>query len=71
MVTVPLELRSAEETATVSSEGLTKVTWRELPFHVIVELARKFEPVMVNVKPFAPAGALLGLLFLIELQAYP
>jgi len=57
---VPLAPRSLAETAMVSCEELTNVALRELPFQVTVELDRKFEPVMVSVKPLEPAAALLG-----------
>ena len=32
----------------------------DAPFHVTVELVRKFDPLIVKLKPFAPATALFG-----------
>lgn len=69
--TVPLVPRSLAETAMVNCEALTKVALRKLPFQVTDELDRKFEPVIVRVKPLDPAAALLGEIDWIEGAGFP
>ena len=60
MGTVPLELKSADETGIETCEELTIDACLAIPFQVTVELERKFDPVIVKAKPFVPAAALVG-----------
>jgi hypothetical protein len=58
--TVPGAASCVAETEVVNSEALMKVTFCCAPFQVSVEVARKFDPLIVKVKLAAPAAALDG-----------
>jgi hypothetical protein len=51
---------SVGETAVLSCEEPTKVTFRWIPFQARVELGRKFDPLTVSVNPALPAAMELG-----------
>jgi hypothetical protein len=57
---VPGTASNVGATAVVNCEGLTNVTFCGAPFHVRVELARKFDPLMPNVNPPLPAAPVFG-----------
>jgi hypothetical protein len=58
--TVPGAASCVAETEVVNSEALMKVTFCCAPFQVSVEVARKFDPLIVKVKLAVPAAALDG-----------
>jgi hypothetical protein len=57
---VPGTASSVGATAVVNCEELTKVTFCGAPFHVRVEPARKFDPLMPKVNPPLPAASVFG-----------
>ena len=60
MAAVPAACRSVAEIAALSWVALTNVVGRFAPFQRTTELAAKFEPVAVSVKPAAPWAAPAG-----------
>jgi hypothetical protein len=57
---VPVPANCVAAMVVVNCEELTKVTFCCVPFQFSVELARKFEPETVSVKPALPAVAAAG-----------
>ena len=60
MAAVPAACRSVAEIAALSWVALTNVVGRFAPFQRTTELAAKFEPVAVSVRPAAPWAAPAG-----------